>query len=30
MGVIYVVLGLMFLRHPGEALMAMSLFLACA
>src|SRR5262249_47331142 len=30
MGVVYVVLGLMFLRHPGEALMAMSLFLACA
>ena len=30
MGVIYVVLGLMFLRHPGEALFAMSLFLACA
>ena len=30
MGVVYVVLGLMFLRHPGEALLAMSLFLACA
>jgi uncharacterized membrane protein HdeD (DUF308 family) len=30
MGVVYVVLGVMFLRHPGEALMAMSLFLACA
>jgi uncharacterized membrane protein HdeD (DUF308 family) len=30
MGIIYLVLGLMFLRHPGEALMAMSLFLACA
>jgi uncharacterized membrane protein HdeD (DUF308 family) len=30
MGVIYLVLGLVFLRHPGEALMAMSLFLACA
>jgi uncharacterized membrane protein HdeD (DUF308 family) len=30
MGVLYVVLGLLFLRHPGDALMAMTLFLACA
>ena len=28
-GVLYVVLGLMFVRHPGEALAAMTLFLAC-
>ena len=30
MGVIYLVLGVMFLRHPGDALMSMTLFLACA
>jgi uncharacterized membrane protein HdeD (DUF308 family) len=30
MGVLYVVLGVLFLRHPGDALMAMTLFLACA
>ncbi len=30
MGVIYLVLALMFLRHPGDALLALSLFLACA
>jgi uncharacterized membrane protein HdeD (DUF308 family) len=30
MGVLYVVLGVMFLRHPGEALLAMTLLLACA
>jgi uncharacterized membrane protein HdeD (DUF308 family) len=30
MGVIYVVLGVLFLRHPGDALMAMTMFLACA
>jgi uncharacterized membrane protein HdeD (DUF308 family) len=29
-GILYVVLGLMFLRHPGDALLALSLFLACA
>ena len=30
MGVLYLVLGVMFLRHPGEALIAMTLLLACA
>jgi uncharacterized membrane protein HdeD (DUF308 family) len=30
MGVLYAVLGVLFLRHPGDALMAMTLFLACA
>jgi uncharacterized membrane protein HdeD (DUF308 family) len=30
MGVLYVVLGIMFLRHPGDAVAAMTLFLACA
>lgn len=30
MGVLYVVVGVLFLRHPGDALMAMTLFLACA
>ena len=29
MGVLYLVLGVMFLRHPGEALVAMTLLLAC-
>ena len=30
MGVLYLVLGVMFLRHPGEALVAMTLLLTCA
>jgi len=30
MGVLYLVLGVMFLRHPGDALIAMTLLLACA
>jgi uncharacterized membrane protein HdeD (DUF308 family) len=30
MGVLYVVLGVLFLRHPGDALVAMTLFLSCA
>jgi uncharacterized membrane protein HdeD (DUF308 family) len=30
MGVLYLVLGLIFLRHPGDALLAMTLLLACA
>jgi uncharacterized membrane protein HdeD (DUF308 family) len=30
MGVLYLVLGLMFFRHPGGALVAMTLLLACA
>src|SRR5271165_371641 len=30
MGVLWVVVGVLFLRHPGEALLAMTLFLACA
>ncbi len=30
MGVLYVVLGVMFFRHPGEALVAMTLLLSCA
>jgi uncharacterized membrane protein HdeD (DUF308 family) len=30
MGVLYLVVGLMFLRHPGDALVAMTLLLACA
>ena len=30
MGVVYLVLGVMFLRHPGGALLAMTLLLACA
>ena len=30
MGVLYVVLGMLFLRHPGDALMAIILYLACA
>jgi len=30
MGILYAVLGVLFLRHPGDALMAMTLFLACA
>jgi uncharacterized membrane protein HdeD (DUF308 family) len=29
MGVLYLVLGVMFLRHPGEALVAMTLLLTC-
>jgi uncharacterized membrane protein HdeD (DUF308 family) len=29
MGVLYLVLGVMFLRHPGEALVAVTLLLAC-
>jgi len=29
-GILYLVLGLMFLRHPGDVLLALSLFLACA
>ena len=29
MGILYLVLGVMFLRHPGEALVAMTLLLAC-
>jgi uncharacterized membrane protein HdeD (DUF308 family) len=29
MGVLYLVVGLMFLRHPGEALVAVTLLLAC-
>jgi uncharacterized membrane protein HdeD (DUF308 family) len=30
MGVLYVVLGVMFLRHPTDAVVTMTLFLACA
>jgi uncharacterized membrane protein HdeD (DUF308 family) len=30
MGVLYVVLGMMFVRHPTDAVVAMTLFLACA
>jgi uncharacterized membrane protein HdeD (DUF308 family) len=30
MGVLYLVLGVMFLRHPGDAVVAMTLLLACA
>jgi uncharacterized membrane protein HdeD (DUF308 family) len=30
MGVLYVVMGVMFFRHPGEALVAVTLLLACA
>jgi uncharacterized membrane protein HdeD (DUF308 family) len=30
MGVVYAVLGVLFLRHPADALLAMTLFLACA
>ncbi len=30
MGVLYVVMGVMFFRHPGEALIAVTLLLACA
>jgi uncharacterized membrane protein HdeD (DUF308 family) len=29
-GILYLVVGIMFLRHPGEALVAMTLLLACA
>jgi uncharacterized membrane protein HdeD (DUF308 family) len=29
MGILYLVLGVMFLRHPGEALVAMTLLLTC-
>jgi uncharacterized membrane protein HdeD (DUF308 family) len=29
MGVLYLVLGVLFLRHPGDALLAMTLLLAC-
>jgi uncharacterized membrane protein HdeD (DUF308 family) len=29
-GVVYLVLGVIFLRHPGDALLAMTLLLACA
>ena len=30
MGVLYLVLGVLFLRHPGDAIVAMTLLLACA
>jgi uncharacterized membrane protein HdeD (DUF308 family) len=30
MGILYVVLGMMFVRHPTDAVVAMTLFLACA